>query len=119
MLKPLSHPSRLLVVTILSRGGARSARTLARILGLSQSATFKHLYELMACGLVVSEARANRNRWFSIPTEHLGVLLAIVTILAPLSGGGVSAQSGTVSIDDSERPSTARGRAMVRVRDPI
>lgn len=84
IIKPLAHPYRLMIIRILVDGQARSAHTLARVLGLSRAALFKHLYRLSECGLV-SQDSTSRNTRFSIPTDHLAAMVAIVAALSPIS----------------------------------
>ncbi|MBD9538946.1 helix-turn-helix transcriptional regulator [Ensifer sp. ENS04] len=75
--KPLAHPHRLLIVRTLLDGRARSAYTLARLLGLSRSSLFKHLSLLSECGFVTLDTSAVTRR-FTISPSHAAALIAIV-----------------------------------------
>lgn len=88
MLKLLAHPHRLLIVRTLLDGRARSAYTLAFLLGMSRSTLFKHLSQLSACGYVTLDATSQTRR-FTISPDHMTALIAIVAALASLSGSEV------------------------------
>ncbi|WP_419196091.1 hypothetical protein [Ensifer adhaerens] len=72
----------------LADGKAKSARTLARISGLSLSSMSKHLSLLSRSGFITPEPRSNRVCSFSLSAEFAPALVSLLAALASLSGAG-------------------------------
>lgn len=64
MLKAMSHPRRLLILCMLSGAPGTPAGELARITGLSPSATSQHLARMREDGLIDCERHAQRQHYY-------------------------------------------------------
>lgn len=83
LLKAMSHPKRLLILCMLCGAPATSAGALARVTGLSASATSQHLARMRDEGLISSQRDAQRVL-YSIKNEAVNAIIATLkTVYCP------------------------------------
>ena len=80
LLKAMSHPKRLLILCMLCGSPGTSAGELARVTGLSASATSQHLARMREEGLIDSQRDAQRIL-YSIKNTAVNSLIATLKTL--------------------------------------
>ncbi|EOF4704283.1 transcriptional regulator [Klebsiella huaxiensis] len=83
LLKAMSHPSRLLILCMLCETPHTSAGELARITGLSPSATSQHLTRMRDEGLIGSERQAQRIHYFITQPAVQQIVATLKSIYCP------------------------------------
>ncbi|WHP33458.1 metalloregulator ArsR/SmtB family transcription factor [Trabulsiella odontotermitis] len=83
MLKAMSHPSRLLILCMLSGSPGTTAGELAQITGLSPSATSQHLARMRDEGLIDCERNAQRQHYFIRHPAVNQIISTLKTIWCP------------------------------------
>ena len=83
LLKAMSHPSRLLILCMLCDSPGTSAGELARITGLSSSATSQHLARMRDEGLIGCERQAQRIYYFITRPAVQQIVTALKSIYCP------------------------------------
>ncbi|HHG8773404.1 TPA: ArsR/SmtB family transcription factor [Raoultella planticola] len=83
LLKAMSHPSRLLILCMLCETPRASAGDLARITGLSPSATSQHLARMRDEGLIRCEREAQRIHYFIAHPAVQQMITVLKTIYCP------------------------------------
>nr|WP_287860162.1 metalloregulator ArsR/SmtB family transcription factor [Klebsiella sp.] len=83
LLKAMSHPSRLLILCMLCETPHTSAGELARITGLSPSATSQHLTRMRDEGLIGSERQAQRIHYSIIQPAVQQIVATLKSIYCP------------------------------------
>lgn len=80
LLKAMSHPKRLLILCMLCDAPGTSAGDLAKVTGLSPSATSQHLARMREEGLIDSQRDAQRIHYF-IADEAVKQVVATLKML--------------------------------------
>lgn len=83
LLKAMSHPSRLLILCMLCETPGISAGELARITGLSPSATSQHLTRMRDEGLIGCERQAQRIHYFITRPAVQQIVATLKSIYCP------------------------------------
>ncbi|MFA7939466.1 ArsR/SmtB family transcription factor [Klebsiella oxytoca] len=83
LLKAMSHPSRLLILCMLCDSPGTSAGELARITGLSPSATSQHLARMRDERLIGCERQAQRIHYFITWPAVQQIVTALKSIYCP------------------------------------
>lgn len=83
LLKAMSHPSRLLILCMLCDTPGTSAGELARITGLSPSATSQHLTRMRYEGLIGCERQAQRIHYFITQPAVQQIVSTLKSIYCP------------------------------------
>ncbi|QGN39303.1 ArsR/SmtB family transcription factor [Klebsiella oxytoca] len=83
LLKAMSHPSRLLILCMLCDTPGTSAGELARITGLSPSATSQHLTRMRDEGLIGCERQAQRIHYFITQPAVQQIVSTLKSIFCP------------------------------------
>ena len=83
LLKAMSHPSRLLILCMPCDSPGTSAGELARITGLSPSATSQHLARMRDEGLIGCERHAQRIHYFITRPAVQQIVTALKSIYCP------------------------------------
>lgn len=83
LLKAMSHPSRLLILCMLCDSPGTSAGELARLTGLSPSATSQHLARMRDEGLIGCERQAQRIHYFITQAAVRQIVATLKSIYCP------------------------------------
>lgn len=83
LLKAMSNPHRLLILCMLCEAPHTSAGELARITGLSPSATSQHLARMRDEGLISSERQAQRIHYFIAHPAVQQIITTLKTLYCP------------------------------------
>lgn len=83
LLKAMSHPSRLLILCMLCDSPGTSAGELARLTGLSSSATSQHLARMRDEGLIGCERQAQRIHYFITQPAVRQIVATLKSIYCP------------------------------------
>lgn len=83
LLKAMSHPKRLEILCMLCETPRASAGELARITGLSPSATSQHLARMREEGLIGCEREAQRIHYFITHPAVQQIISTLKTLYCP------------------------------------